>query len=112
MTTFTVKGSRNGSLVHVTWTDGELSGDFPTVDLLLTEADLVPILHSDAYAARALPHLGEMTDAPLRDAAAAYQLIVHVLDSVHESTGDVPVPPERPVRPAEGQAGTATTPGT
>ncbi|GAA3239333.1 hypothetical protein GCM10017691_40360 [Pseudonocardia petroleophila] len=90
MSTFTVKGSRNGSLVHVTWTDGRISGDFPTVDLLLTEAELVPILHTDAYAARALPHLDGMAAAPLQDAAAAYRLIVHVMDSVRETTGDVP----------------------
>ncbi len=90
MTTFTVKGSRNGSLVHITWTDGEISGDFPTVDMLLTEAELVPILHADPYAARALPDLDGMADAPLRDAASAYRLIVHVMDSVRETTGDVP----------------------
>ena len=91
MTTFTVKGSRNGSLVHITWTDGEISGDFPTVDLLLTEAELVPILHADAYAARAMPDLDGLAEAPLRDPTTAYRLIAHVMDSVRETTGDVPV---------------------
>lgn len=90
MTTFTVKGSRNGSLVHITWTDGQISGDFPTVDLLLTEAELIPILHTDAYAARALPDLHRMADSPLADPAAAYRLITHVMDSVREATGNVP----------------------
>lgn len=91
MTSFTVKGSRNGSLVHVTWTDGRVSGDFPTVDLLLTEAELVPILHTDAYAAKVIPDLDGMGEAPLADPVAAYRLILHVLDSVRETTGDVPV---------------------
>lgn len=90
MTTFTVKGSRNGSLVHVTWTDGVLSGDFPTVDLVLAEAELAPVVHVDGYAARALPDLGDLTDSPLRDAATAYRLIVRVLDNVRETIGEVP----------------------
>lgn len=88
---FTVKGSRNGSLVHITWTDGVLTGDPPTVDLVHTQADIVDVLHADAAAARAYPELvGATRPNPLADAGAAHQLILHVLDTVRESSGDLP----------------------
>lgn len=90
MSTFTVRGSRNGSLVHVTWTDGQLSGDFPTVDMVHAAADLVPIVRTDSYAARAMPVLRSGMEHPLQDPATAYRLIASLLDTVRESTGDVP----------------------
>ena len=58
--TFTVRGTRNGSLVHVTWTDGTLTGDPPTVDLLEVQAEIADTVHDDAH--------GE--DGVLRGAAA------------------------------------------
>ncbi|MEN3301664.1 hypothetical protein [Pseudonocardia sp.] len=91
MTSFTVRGTRNGSLVHVTWTDGELTGDFPTVDLVHTEAELVAVLHDDPHAAGAYRELVALPGEPLADAAAAYRLVVHVLDAVRETTGDAVV---------------------
>ncbi|MCF7550876.1 hypothetical protein [Pseudonocardia sp. WMMC193] len=90
MTTFTVRGSRNGSLVHVTWTDGVLTGDFPTVDLLAAEAELVPVVHRDSYAGRALPDLDGLGPSPLSEPGTAYRLILRVFDSVRESEGEVP----------------------
>ncbi|MCW2722458.1 hypothetical protein [Pseudonocardia sp.] len=88
MTSFTVRGTRNGSLVHVTWTDGALTGDPPTVDLLHTQAELVAVLHGDPHAANAYPELVALPEDPLTDSRAAYRLVVHVLDSVRETTGD------------------------
>lgn len=38
---FRVEGSRNGSLVHLTWNGGVLTGDPPTIDLLEVEAELL-----------------------------------------------------------------------
>lgn len=88
---FRLAGSRNGSLVHVTWTDGVLTGDPPTVDLLETQAEIVTVLHADKVAARAFPDLVAGTTAdPLADPASAYHLIVHVFDTVREQTGDLP----------------------
>lgn len=89
---FTVRGLRNGSSVHVTWTEGEiLTGDPPTVDLLYVQADIVRMLHQDEAGARAFPDLVEGTsDDPLGDPSSAHRLILQVFDSVRESTGDVP----------------------
>ncbi|MHA6794378.1 hypothetical protein ACVGVM_12855 [Pseudonocardia bannensis] len=96
MTSFTVRGTRNGSLVHVTWTDGELIGDPPTVDLLLTEAEIVEVLRDDDRAARACPELRDLPAEPLADPIGAHRLITYVLDSVRETTGDVPAAGRRP----------------
>lgn len=90
MSTFTVRGTRNGSLVHVTWTDGRLTGDPPTVDLLLNEAEIVASLHHDDHAARAYPELRALPVEPLSDPGAAYRLIAHILDSIRDTTGHVP----------------------
>jgi hypothetical protein len=89
--TFTVRGVRNGSLVHATWTDGRLTGDPPTVDLLCTQAELVGVIHADDVAARAFPDLAALPSEPLADPASAYRLIVHVFDAVRDTAGDVPV---------------------
>ncbi|HVW45135.1 MAG TPA: hypothetical protein VHC18_27675 [Amycolatopsis sp.] len=94
---FTVHGTRNGSLVDATWTDGRLTGDPPTVDLLYTQAELVQVVHADAVAARAFPDLAALPADPLADAASAYRLIAHVFDTIRDTTGDVPADvPERP----------------
>lgn len=90
MTTFTVRGTRNGSLVHVTWSDGRLTGDPPTVDLILTEAENVASIHHDDHAAKAYPELHALPAEPLAAPNPAHLLIAHVLDNIHETTGDVP----------------------
>lgn len=89
---FTVRGSRNGSLVHVTWTEGGvLTGDPPTVDLLYTQAEIVGVLHDDPAAGRAFGDLVATTSRdPLVDRDSAYRLVLHVLDSVRASSGDLP----------------------
>ncbi|WP_214369821.1 hypothetical protein [Pseudonocardia sp. H11422] len=87
---FTVRGTRNGSLVHVTWIDGELTGDPPTVDLLLTEAEIVEVLRDDDHACRAYPELRDLPAEPLTDPLSARRLITHVLDTVRDTTGDAP----------------------
>jgi len=89
---FTVRGWRNGSPVHVTWTEGGLlSGDPPTVDMLYVQADIVRLLHRDGIGARAFPELvRETSEDPLSKPESAHRLILQVLDSVRESTGDVP----------------------
>jgi hypothetical protein len=89
--TFTVRGVRNGSLVHATWTDGRLTGDPPTVDLLRTQAELVSVIRTDDVAARAYPDLAGLPAEPLADPVSAYRLIVHVFDTIRETSGEVPV---------------------
>jgi hypothetical protein len=89
---FTVRGSRNGSLVHVTWTEGgTLTGDPPTVDLLHTQAEMLATLRQDSIGRRAFPELAPelSADDPLADPVSAQHLITHVLDSVRETLGDV-----------------------
>ncbi|WP_300019163.1 hypothetical protein [Pseudonocardia sp.] len=89
---FTVRGTRNGSLVHVTWTDGTLTGDPPTVDLLEVQADIADTMHGDDHAARAFPALAALPPHPLADPSSAYRLIIHVFDSVRQTEGAVPRP--------------------
>lgn len=89
---FTVRGTRNGSLVHVTWTDGELTGDPPTVDLLEVQAEIADSMHGDEHAARAFPMLASLPAEPLGDPASVYRLIVHVFDSIRKTEGAVPAP--------------------
>lgn len=88
---FTVRGMRNGSLVHVTWQDGRLSGDPPTVDLVIVEAELGAVYRADTRlgGARAELHAG-LHDQPLTDPDSAYGLIASVIDRVQEVTGDLP----------------------
>lgn len=90
--TFTVRGTRNGSLVHVTWTDGTLTGDPPTVDLLEVQAEIADTMHGDEHAARAFPALAALPPDPLTDPASAYHLIVHVFDTVRQTEGAAPRP--------------------
>ena len=84
---FTGRGTRNGSLVAVTWVDGHLTGDYSTVDLVETFADLVEASYQDGY-------LGARLDRPkcpgprgLHNPVFAYELILRTIDSVRETTG-------------------------
>lgn len=88
---FTVRGLRNGSLVHITWRAGEISGDPPTVDLIFVESDLSEVYRADPHfgGARAELHAG-LAEEPLADPDSAYRLIVSVMDRVQGATGDLP----------------------
>lgn len=79
--TFTVRGHRNGSLVHVTWTSGALSGDPPTVDAVEVEAEIASLSDKDRMAKRAT--LTARSD-PLADVLSAARLVCHVIDRVAE----------------------------
>lgn len=79
--TFTVRGHRNGSLVHVTWTSGELSGDPPTVDAVEVEAEIASFSGNDRMAERATLMAGK---DPLADALSAARLVCHVIDRVSD----------------------------
>lgn len=91
MTTFTVRGGRNGSQVHVTWSDGHLSGDPPTVDLLEVEAELVRLHVDDRLSwAHVVDPQHTLPGDPLADPVAAWRLIQSVLDVVQSGSGDLP----------------------
>lgn len=89
--TFTIRGSRNGSQVRITWSDGQLSGDPPTTDLLRVEAELVAMYPGDrqSWAHVADPESSMPAD-PLTDPDAAWRLMVSVLDKVTTGEGDLP----------------------
>jgi hypothetical protein len=88
---FTVSGSRNGSPVTVTWADGALSGDPPTLDLLVVEAELARTGRGDRQSwSHFAEAAGPLPDEPLRDAAATWRLIVSVLDTINSVEGDAP----------------------
>lgn len=88
---FTVRGMRNGSSVHVTWHEGKLSGDPPTVDLVVIEAEMSPVYRADPALGRAHAELHSgLADEPLTDPESAYRLIASVMDRVQGATGDVP----------------------
>ena len=91
MTSFTIRGGRNGSRVHVTWTDGTLTGDPPTVDLLHVEAELVRVNEDDhlAWSYVVDPHQSLQGD-PLTEPAAAWRLIRSVFDTIQSGEGDLP----------------------
>lgn len=88
---FTIRGGRNGSQVHVTWTDGTLSGDPPTVDLLQVEAELAGMHPYDdkSWARQAYPE-GRLPSDPISDPNGAWTLIASVLDTVTAGEGDLP----------------------
>ncbi len=89
---FTIKGSRNGSRVQVTWSDGVLTGDPPTLDLLAIEAELASLHAGDRHSWAAVTDpQGTLPADPLRDPDAAWTLIASVLDSVTAGDGDLPV---------------------
>lgn len=91
MRSFTVRGSRNGSRVHITWTDGKLTGDPPTVDLVLVEAELALFHPEDRQSWAGIAYAGAgLSERPLSDASSAYRLINSVLDTVTGVEGDAP----------------------
>lgn len=83
--TFTVRGHRNGSLVHVTWTNGELSGDPPTVDAIEVEAEIASFSADDRMAQRTTSMAAK---DPLADALSAALLVCHVIDRVSDISPD------------------------
>jgi hypothetical protein len=88
---FTIKGSRNGSRVQVTWTDGVLTGDPPTLDLLAIEAELTALHTGDRHSWAAVTDpQGILPADSLRDPEGAWTLIASVLDSVTAGDGDLP----------------------
>lgn len=42
-------GSRNGSLIEVTWDRGRLSGDYPTCDLVEAQAEIGTVGLADPH---------------------------------------------------------------
>jgi hypothetical protein len=89
-TSFTVRGSRNGSRVFVTWTDGQMSGDTPTIDLLEVEAEMIRVNPGDRKSWGRLMNLNGLPADPLSNPNSAYVLMVSVFDSIHEVEGDTP----------------------
>jgi hypothetical protein len=87
---FTVRGGRNGSQVFVTWTDGVIAGDPPTVDLIQVEAELATLHPYDAHSWSHVNEFGELGVEPLRDPDEAWLLIRSVLDTVTAVEGDAP----------------------
>ena len=102
MTTFTVRGGRNGSQVHVTWSDGQLSGDPPTVDLVQVEAELAQLHPHDRLSWSQVVDPDHTLPAdPLADRSASWRLIRSVLDTVHSGDGDLPAEAATAVRRRE-----------
>ena len=88
---YTIRGSRNGSRVQVTWTDGVLTGDPPTLDLLIIEAELASLPGRDRHSwATVADPQGTLPADPLRDPDAAWTLIASVFDSITAGEGDLP----------------------
>ncbi len=91
MTSFTVRGGRNGSQVQVTWTDGKLTGDPPTVDLVQVEAELARLHPDDRLSwSRFVDPDHSLPADPLSDPTASWRLIQSVLDMVQSGEGDLP----------------------
>lgn len=91
MASFTIRGSRNGSKVHVTWTEGTLSGDPPTVDLLEIEAEMVRVSKDDHLSwSRVVDPRQSLPEDPLTEPAAVWRLIQSVFDTVQSGEGDLP----------------------
>jgi hypothetical protein len=89
---FTVSGTRNGSLVQISWSGGELSGDPPTIDLVLVEAMIARDQTTDPLVAELFhdaPDGFDLAD-PLGDPRSAYYLISRVFDTIRDASGDVP----------------------
>jgi hypothetical protein len=76
-------------LVTLTWTNGVLAGDPPTIDLVEVEADLTRAAKDDPYVARTMGstitgHGRDLLDAP----ESALVLIRRVIDRVTEIVPD------------------------
>ena len=87
---YTVRGARNGSQVFVTWADGVLSGDPPTVDLIHVEAELAALHPEDAKSWNQVGGFSGLVVDPLSDPESAWQLIASVFDTVTNTEGAVP----------------------
>ena len=87
---FTVRGGRNGSQVFVTWTDGRISGDPPTVDLIHVEAELAVLHPDDSHSWSTVNAYGPLPERPLHDPDTAWKLISSVLDTVASVDGEAP----------------------
>lgn len=87
---YTVRGARNGSQVFVTWADGKVSGDPPTVDLILVEAELAALHPEDAKSWNQVGGFDGLHADPLSDPDSAWQLIASVFDTVSATEGAVP----------------------
>ncbi len=87
--TFTLRGIRNGSLVAVTWVNGVLDGDPPTVDLVEVEADLAVAGRADPLVERlhGAGHRSGTAADLLGDPDAALELVRQVVDRVTEVVG-------------------------
>ena len=86
-TAFTVRGSRNGSLVEVTWSGGALSGDFPTCDLVEVQAAMAVGAQGDpAYGREVSALYGQLPQEPLDDPEATYRVVEQVLDAIRDVT--------------------------
>lgn len=81
---FTVRGMRNGSLVHVTWVDGAISGDPPTVDLVEVACDILRESADDPLVRRMEDRRVERGADPLSDAGSALAVIASVFDRVQQ----------------------------
>lgn len=97
---FTVRGGRNGSQVFVTWTDGAISGDPPTVDLIHVEAELAVLNPDDSHSWNAVRQYGALRANPLQDPDVAWHLIASVLDTVTAVEGDRPAASSGVSRPS------------
>lgn len=84
-TRFTVRGSRNGSLVEVTWERGVLTGDFPTCDLIEVQAAMARGAQDDPTFGRLIrAQYGALPDDPLADPQAAYRVVEQVIDAIRD----------------------------
>ena len=74
----------------MTWTDGDLTGDPPTVDLIQVEAELAVLHPDDSHSWSQVNSYGSLGEHPLADPDVAWQLISSVLDTVTAVDGDAP----------------------
>lgn len=85
--TFTADGARNGSPVWVRWTEGELAGDPPTIDLMLVEAEAgIENMHDPMLEPSWAERCGRVAGDPLADPAFVRALIDRVFNNVREIT--------------------------
>ena len=82
-TSFTVRGTRNGSVVVVRWDEGRLSGDPPTLDLIEVEADLTACSGHDPLVQRT-PGVAHAGRGNLHDPQDAFAVVCHVFDRVND----------------------------
>lgn len=88
---FTVRGSRNGSQVNISWTGGKLGGDPPTVDLVTVEAELAKLHPGDHQSWSHITDAdGTLAHDPLADPTSAWRLIRSVVDTISTVEGDAP----------------------